>query len=278
MIDKIYAGTQKLVGKKIIHTAPHHDDILLGYFPYLMNNLTGNEHHVIYMTSGAHGVSDQFLSQHQAMSLQQLNQLDHAAKDLLKGQIRKSEADAKWRMIEQQYPDSNVSVNHLDCQFYTGGSSELDITRLFDYFVATRPDIITVLVDHLDCGPATHHTAAEIIFAAIGRYKNYLVQAGLNDDCMVIGYRNIWSSFSVDQASMIFPVQQAQLELVEAIFLQCFGSQHTQLMLSDDCDPYNLHDGVKNFAQHATALMRQQGVMVGLPAAIFLQKIDVADS
>ena len=60
--QKIEDGCAPIIGKKILHTAPHHDDIVLSYHAYAIKNLVNNENHILYVTSGYNGVSDEFIA------------------------------------------------------------------------------------------------------------------------------------------------------------------------------------------------------------------------
>jgi glucosamine-6-phosphate deaminase len=65
-------GLQAIDGKTILHTAPHHDDILLGYHAYAIRNLEKNNNHIVYFTNGAHGVSSDYVLK----LLEQIQMLD----------------------------------------------------------------------------------------------------------------------------------------------------------------------------------------------------------
>ncbi len=58
---KIDNGRTQIVDKVILHTAPHHDDIILGYHGYVEQLLEHNQNHILYMTSGYRGVVDTFV-------------------------------------------------------------------------------------------------------------------------------------------------------------------------------------------------------------------------
>lgn len=49
-----------------LHTAPHHDDIMLGYLPYLVRLMReqSNQHFFNYLTSGFNAVTNSFMLQH----------------------------------------------------------------------------------------------------------------------------------------------------------------------------------------------------------------------
>lgn len=53
-------------GKVFLHTAPHHDDIMLGYIPYLARLIRdqSNKHYFNYLTSGFTAVTNQNLIRH----------------------------------------------------------------------------------------------------------------------------------------------------------------------------------------------------------------------
>ena len=58
--SKIERSLEPISGRRFIHTAPHHDDIMLGYLP-LANNLRkdlSNEHTFVYATSGFNAVTN----------------------------------------------------------------------------------------------------------------------------------------------------------------------------------------------------------------------------
>lgn len=265
--QKLQAGSAPLSGTTILHTAPHHDDILLGYFPYAVRNLANNSNHVLYLTSGTNGVSDQFCAKYHGIAVEQFNQLDTPTKIELKSRIRELESEKKWKIVSY---DSSVAIKHLRAGFYQSEYKNLDsgdLARVIDYLKQVKPDIITVLVDEPGCGPQTHHQAAELMFAAIAEYRLWLQAQGRSDELIILGYRNIWSSFTPEQASLIVPVSQQDLDLVEAIFEQCFISQCQNFIFQDE-------GRWINFGQQATSIFREQGALVGIDqAVIFLQKL-----
>ena len=62
LIDKIERGSTVTLNKTFLHTAPHHDDIMLGYFPYAVRHMrdASNKHVFAYMTSGFTAVTNQY--------------------------------------------------------------------------------------------------------------------------------------------------------------------------------------------------------------------------
>ncbi|MBQ8957619.1 MAG: hypothetical protein IJ057_03825 [Bacteroidales bacterium] len=60
---KLWRGVKPLENEVIYHTGPHHDDIMLGLMPFINRQLRSprNEVHFAIMTSGYHSVTDAFL-------------------------------------------------------------------------------------------------------------------------------------------------------------------------------------------------------------------------
>lgn len=63
--QKINPCLQDFSQKKILHTSPHHDDTMLGYFPIIQHLVfnTSAVHHFAVMTSGFNSVADEYLLQ-----------------------------------------------------------------------------------------------------------------------------------------------------------------------------------------------------------------------
>ncbi|MCX6170654.1 MAG: glucosamine-6-phosphate deaminase [Ignavibacteriales bacterium] len=63
VLERFNKGIKTLENEKILHTAPHHDDIMLGYMPYivhLVRNAT-NKHHFSILTSGFTAVTNAYM-------------------------------------------------------------------------------------------------------------------------------------------------------------------------------------------------------------------------
>ena len=63
VLERFNKGIMTLENEKILHTAPHHDDIMLGYMPYivhLVRNAT-NKHHFSILTSGFTAVTNTYM-------------------------------------------------------------------------------------------------------------------------------------------------------------------------------------------------------------------------
>ena len=62
LISKLDEGRSVNSGKIFLHTAPHHDDIMLGYLPYAVRHIRdpNNKHIFAYMTSGFTSVTNAY--------------------------------------------------------------------------------------------------------------------------------------------------------------------------------------------------------------------------
>lgn len=84
ILERFERGIKPLTNQVILHTGPHHDDIPLGYLPYI-NHLVrepSNKHHFVTMTSGFTAVTNLYM----------LNLLED-----LKNFLRNTEFSAKFR-------------------------------------------------------------------------------------------------------------------------------------------------------------------------------------
>ncbi len=63
IIAKIEDGIKSVEDEVFMHTAPHHDDIMLGFWPYMVHLVRSpkNTHHFNYMTSGFTAVTNKYV-------------------------------------------------------------------------------------------------------------------------------------------------------------------------------------------------------------------------
>ena len=62
-LERFYRGITPVENQRILHTGPHHDDIMLGYLPYivhLVRNAT-SQHHFSVLTSGFTAVTNSYM-------------------------------------------------------------------------------------------------------------------------------------------------------------------------------------------------------------------------
>ena len=64
VVDKIKKGLNPPIQSRVLHTAPHHDDIELAYFPLLHHMVRSeyNESHFVYCTSGFTSVTNDYIN------------------------------------------------------------------------------------------------------------------------------------------------------------------------------------------------------------------------
>jgi glucosamine-6-phosphate deaminase len=63
LIARIERGSQASTGTRFLHTEPHHDDLMLGYLPYIVRHVRDarNTHYFACLTSGFTAVTNQFM-------------------------------------------------------------------------------------------------------------------------------------------------------------------------------------------------------------------------
>lgn len=59
--DKVTRGKMLSTGQRILHTAPHHDDVALSYFAKMRDLLANNTNRFTYLTSGFHSVTNSYM-------------------------------------------------------------------------------------------------------------------------------------------------------------------------------------------------------------------------
>jgi len=63
VLDNLRRGNQPIENKTFLHTAPHHDDIILAYLPYFTHLVrrSSTKHFFAYMTSGFNAVTNSYM-------------------------------------------------------------------------------------------------------------------------------------------------------------------------------------------------------------------------
>jgi len=63
LIQSIERGSTPCQQTRFLHTEPHHDDLMLGYLPYIVRNMRdpNNDHYFVTLTSGFTAVTNQFM-------------------------------------------------------------------------------------------------------------------------------------------------------------------------------------------------------------------------
>lgn len=105
LIAKITRGMKTEVDKRFLHTEPHHDDVMLGYFANVVRHVrhAGNTHHFLTLTSGFTSVTNVFMLE-QIRSLRRVLELPHFLRMAGEGYFRPSDAMGRnrdvWRYLD----------------------------------------------------------------------------------------------------------------------------------------------------------------------------------
>lgn len=299
--------------RKILHTGPHHDDVMLSYFGLLPDLIKKNDNLFIYLTSGFNAVTDQFIKERVqylveseisddifqisyadlmkkmvdaahflnskeliaaesiliARQIALINGFDDSQKikeyaeqlltsyfpnkipgekdskemQLLKGAVRESEEDRHMML----HGVAQERVLHLRSNFYTGDyfnplpTIENDAIPLLQQFEEYQPDVVTVTIDPEGTGPDTHYKVLQVVNQALQMFDK---------NTRVWGYRNVWYQFEIEEATMIFPVNELQMVDLHNYFMDCYTTQ------KDASFPALEYDGP--FSEYAVIKQREQ--------------------
>lgn len=222
--NKIKTDFSEFNNKKILHTSPHHDDIMLGYFPFIEQLVaeTNCKHHFTIATSGFDAVPDRFLNS------KTINQKDEVE---FKSQLREKEEEEKlWGHIGFK---DNV-ITHLRLPFYKTKKIvfDKDVVPVINLLQKVNPDFVSVCMDVEGMGPGTHFKVLQIVKMAV---KEYLA-ANSDKKIKIIGYRNVWSKFYLWEANFFVPVNNDQLNSLKTSFHEFYKTQEKPMFPSIEYD------------------------------------------
>ncbi len=151
LVAKLDHGLARVQDEVFFHTAPHHDDIMLGYLAHIVHlvRTPRNQHHFAYMTSGFNAVTNEFVK----------DQIQHALEYMQTNQYLRLKTegyfDADNEMGAQRdiYTYLDGVANHSRTHKYKGSSRRLirNMLILFpDYDLDSLPDKMQELIDYLD--------------------------------------------------------------------------------------------------------------------------------
>lgn len=60
---KINKGVAPIKNQTFLHTSPHHDDVMLSYYPLMQDLIKNNHNYFSYMTSGFNSVTDHYIAE-----------------------------------------------------------------------------------------------------------------------------------------------------------------------------------------------------------------------
>jgi glucosamine-6-phosphate deaminase len=294
ILQKIRKGKEFLSSPcRVLHTTPHHDDIMLSYFP-LLQKMKNYPQRVLCVTSGINSVRESFVKQllekdvlhkkgkNYADLLEEFSkaylhndekemlQLEaallqcklfltypgsekeipnivqsleegkiHPWTNLLKTFVRETEEDRLWKLIGL----SQGQVLHMRSKFYHDlTKASEDIHVLGNEIEKFSPDILTLAMDPFETGPETHHKVLQVIASALKTVKNL-------SNVKIWGYRNVWSKFTLLEATHYFPVEEKDFIEQSKAFYSCYQSQFDALYPSSE------YEGP--FSELATKIQKQ---------------------
>lgn len=109
IMENLRRGMSVMENKTFLHTAPHHDDIILGYLPYFTNLVrrSSTRHYFAYMTSGFTAVTNQYM---------------HGSVEDLLGRLQRGDFDT---LLKGDYFDpSNTGARDLDTSYFLQGAAK----------------------------------------------------------------------------------------------------------------------------------------------------------
>lgn len=108
VIDSLERGNTVMEGKTLLHTAPHHDDIILGYLPYFTNLVrrSSTNHFFAYMTSGFTAVTN--------------NHMAGVVEDLI---ARLEHGDFDTLLHDNYFDPQNATGSRLDISHFLQGAA-----------------------------------------------------------------------------------------------------------------------------------------------------------
>jgi len=151
LASKLDHGLQQVDDEVFFHTAPHHDDIMLGYLAHIVHLVRNprNIHHFAYLTSGFNAVTNEFVK----------DQIDHALqymKTRQYGRLKDEgyfEADNQMGAQRDIYTYLDGVANGSTTHKYKGSSRRL-IRNLLILFPESQlddlPQKMVELMDYLD--------------------------------------------------------------------------------------------------------------------------------
>lgn len=140
----------------------------------------------------------------------------------LKGMIREFEEELVWA-----YTGVSVkNVHHLHLGFYKDSHDfpnyERDVEPVLRQLRAIKPSTITVIMDPMNAGPTnTHYKVLQTVAKAIEAWNQETDLCQLK----IIGYRNVWSTFTPEEANIIVPVSLNSFAVIEKAFRDSYLTQ-----------------------------------------------------
>jgi glucosamine-6-phosphate deaminase len=151
IMQRIDRGSQTLQNTRFLHTEPHHDDLMLGYLPYIVRNTrtATNTHYFACLTSGFTAVTNHFLKKNLNAVLRFID-TPHFTEMMKQRYFDEKNENGRNRDI-WQYLDGVASEDEL---MQTEGVARRMLRNLMIVYEEKKPqaikDRITELVHYLD--------------------------------------------------------------------------------------------------------------------------------
>ena len=145
---------------------------------------------------------------------------------LLKGCMRESEVDRVWALSSMPMN----RIHHMRSKFYNDDfftplpNLEDDALPVANLIKDRQPDVITVAFDPEGTGPDTHYKVLQVVAAGL-RVSIQRNDLTYNQRPLIWGYRNVWFVFSPEQATLMIPCSESDLDLMHDTFMACFTTQ-----------------------------------------------------
>ncbi len=215
--QQILQALRPLTTKKILHTAPHHDDLFLAYFPWIKQLASQKTSQtILYFMPGYRGVTDKYCEKVR-------QQLPASSQNELKTSIREREACQAWKHGSKRPP----SLIHLRASCYeqtTPKALAEDKNKFKNALLKHRPDSLSFALDPQVDAPTSHWQCLEIVYHTLKELPAPLPT--------LLAYRNVWSQMPIEKADLILCFSGAQLRKMQTFFPQVFPSQEPALFPS----------------------------------------------
>jgi glucosamine-6-phosphate deaminase len=146
LIAKIERGIPTAGDKCFLHTEPHHDDIMLGYFAHVARHFRqpGNTHHFISLTSGFTAVTNAFM-QTQLLNLRAFLRSPDFARLMPEDYFRPDDRFARNRDIWQYLDGVAANDEHEKSE----GLARRTLRNLFEVFADASLDAVDTRISEL---------------------------------------------------------------------------------------------------------------------------------
>ena len=104
--ERVYRGIEEIENTVFLHTAPHHDDIMLGYLPYILHLVrkATNLHYFATLTSGFTSITNTYI----------FSQIENLEKNLKEGRLKRLFAESGYFSPENTVGRNRDIYRYLD--------------------------------------------------------------------------------------------------------------------------------------------------------------------